>query len=80
MLSLNDHNDIDAISGTQGGTWEEANSQLAHGIERWPVVQEVEGSSPGQTNTQGLKTSEKNMPPSYIKKWLHTLVFSDRYE
>ncbi|PFX18201.1 hypothetical protein AWC38_SpisGene17441 [Stylophora pistillata] len=45
-------------------------SQLAQWIERRTVVREVEGSSPGRTNTQGLKIIEKNMPPFYnIKKW-----------
>ena len=56
-------------------------SQLAQWIERWTVVQEVEGSSPGRTNTQGLKIIEKNMLPFYyIEKWLDILVFSDRDE
>ena len=56
-------------------------SRLAQWIESWTVVREVEGSSPGWTNTQGLKIIEKNMLPLYnIKKCLDILVFSDRDE
>ena len=59
----------------------ERNEELAQWIERWTVVREVEGPSPGLTNTQGLKMIEKNMPPFYkIRKWLDILVFSDRDE
>ena len=56
-------------------------SRLAQWIERCTVVREVEGSSPGRTNTQGLKIIEKNPLPFYnIKKLLDILVFSDRDE
>ena len=40
---------------------------------------EVEGSSPGWTNTQGLKITEENVLPFYnVKKWIDILVFLDK--
>ncbi|PFX23093.1 CUB and sushi domain-containing protein 1 [Stylophora pistillata] len=38
-------------------------SRLAQWIERWTVVRETEGSSPGRTNTQGVKIVEKSLLP-----------------
>ena len=56
-------------------------AQLAQWIERMTVVREVEGSSPGRANMQGLQIIEKNLLPFYkIKEWLDILVFSDRDE
>ena len=44
-------------------------------------MREIEGSSPRQTNTQGLKITEKNVLPFYnVKKWIDILVFSDEDE
>ena len=41
---------------------------------------EVDGSSPGRTNTQGLKITEENALPFFNKKWIDILVFSDKDE
>ena len=42
-------------------------------------MQEVEGLSPGWTNTQGLKITEENVLPFYnVKKWIDILVFSEK--
>ena len=43
-------------------------------------MQEVEGSSSSQTNTQGLKITEENVLPFYNVKWIDILVFSDKDE
>ena len=44
-------------------------------------MQEVEGSSSSQTNTQGLKITEENVLPFYnIKKRIDILVFLDKEE
>ena len=44
-------------------------------------MRQVEGSSPGWINTQGLKITEENVLPFYnIKKWIDILVFSDKDE
>ncbi|PFX31560.1 Heat shock 70 kDa protein 14-B [Stylophora pistillata] len=57
------------------------NLSLAQLVERWTVVREVEDSSPGWTNTQGLKITEENVLPFYnIKKWIEILVFSNKDE
>ena len=56
-------------------------SRLAQWIERLTIVREVEGSSPGRTNIQGLKITEENALPFYgIKKEKDILVFSDKDE
>ena len=42
---------------------------------------EVEGLSPGWTNTRGLKITEENVLPFYyVKKWIDILVFLDKDE
>ena len=42
---------------------------------------EVEGSSPSQTNSQGLEITEENVLLFYnVKKWIDILVFSDKDE
>ena len=44
-------------------------------------MQEVEGSSSSQTNTQGLKIIEENVLPFYnVKKRIDILVFLDKEE
>ena len=44
-------------------------------------VWEVEGLSPSQTNTHGLKITEEILLPFYnIKKWIDILVSSDKDE
>ena len=49
-------------------------------LERWTVVQEVEGLSPSWTNTQGLKITEDNVLPFYNVKWIDILVLLDKDE
>ena len=42
---------------------------------------EVEGLSPGWTNTQSLKITKENVLPFYnVKKWIDILVFLDKDE
>ena len=56
-------------------------SWLAQLVERRAVGREVEGSSPGRTNTKGLEITEEKVLPFYdIKKWIDILVFSDKDE
>ena len=44
-------------------------------------MREVEGLSPGWTNTQGLNIAKENVLLFYnIKKWIDILVFSDNNE
>ena len=37
--------------------------QLAQLVEHWTLMREVSGSSPGRTNTQGLKIIEEKVLP-----------------
>ena len=44
-------------------------------------VREVESSSPGWTNTHGLKITEESLLPFYnTKKWIDILVSLDKAE
>ena len=57
---------------------EKKNCQL-NWLECWTVVWEVEGLSPGWTNTQSLKITKENVLPFYnVKKWIDILVFLDK--